>query len=664
MKKKILSIMIFSLLFLINCTNTTSVEINTEVNDCGCIKNNDQDYYYGDLTGGLSLPTAERFEGDTPDSWDWRDVDGKDYTTPIKHQGKCGACYAFGTYVALESAVKIKTNRSDLNVDLSEQFMVSCGSRYSPNLLGCRGGSPGDSYSFVGEFGGIPESFFPYTSGLNCYEPSCDHRYSDWYNFRTPIKRWGIVNASVEDIKNALLQFGPLPTSMVVHGDFEGYNSGVYEHPGDESDEEQNHRVTIVGYNDNDQCWICKNSWGKDWGDNGWFRIAYGDCRIEDTTAFLELEEFDLYEITLDITMHRIKEVDEIDPWPHGEADWSYRFSVFNGLYIEHKKNDNYCDEDDDHEEDITHTFTIQSLTTTPSILVKVWDRDDVLGDHDLADVTPKGGGGTDNNINDFRGAMFQCKYDIAQDKLIESDGNTSDGEYIIICGNENNKAKVWFKITDDYETLQADAGGPYEKYCNGPITLTGSAIKGKPPYIFDWDLDCDGEFDDATGETITYSWSEKGIYTIKLRVTDSYDISIISSTTVNILENEPPYKPGMPSGPSNARTDVILYFTVVTTDPEGDKIRYGWDWNADSEVDEWTEYFDSGIECKKGHSWRNIGKYFIKVIAEDEKGSQSEWSPPKQINVPRSKNVINLLFLKSLTKLPLIGLFFKFFCK
>ncbi len=47
------------------------------------------------------------------------------------------------------------------------------------------------------------------------------------------------------------------------------------------------HLVTLVGWDDTNQSWICKNSWGKDWGEDGWFRIKYGECGIESGTAYL-----------------------------------------------------------------------------------------------------------------------------------------------------------------------------------------------------------------------------------------------------------------------------------------------------------------------------------------------------------------------------------------
>jgi hypothetical protein len=76
---------------------------------------------------------------------------------------------------------------------------------------------------------------------------------------------------------------------MVVFDDFQNFHgSDIYEHPGSEQGYPTNHLVTIIGYNDDPGYWICKNSWGTGWGDNGWFKIAYDDCKIEQDTAHLE----------------------------------------------------------------------------------------------------------------------------------------------------------------------------------------------------------------------------------------------------------------------------------------------------------------------------------------------------------------------------------------
>ena len=41
------------------------------------------------------------------------------------------------------------------------------------------------------------------------------------------------------------------------------------------------HCVCIIGYDDAQKCWIAKNSWGKGWGEQGFFRIGYGECGID-----------------------------------------------------------------------------------------------------------------------------------------------------------------------------------------------------------------------------------------------------------------------------------------------------------------------------------------------------------------------------------------------
>ena len=60
---------------------------------------------------------------DLPDTFDWRDINGTDFTTPIKDQGSCGSCWAFGTVAPLECNIKIKDG---VEVNLSEQWLLNC----------------------------------------------------------------------------------------------------------------------------------------------------------------------------------------------------------------------------------------------------------------------------------------------------------------------------------------------------------------------------------------------------------------------------------------------------------------------------------------------------------------------------------------------------------
>jgi hypothetical protein len=82
-----------------------------------------------------------------------------------------------------------------------------------------------------------------------------------------------------------------------------------------------------------------------------------------------------------------------------------------------------------------------------------------------------------------------------------------------------------------------ADANGPYEDYVGVSITLDASGSYDPDGTIvsYDWDLDNDGEFDDASGETVLWSWSSAGTYTISLRVRDEFGLKDTDTEIVTI---------------------------------------------------------------------------------------------------------------------------------
>lgn len=225
----------------------------------------------------LPLPS-----GDLPPSFDWRNYWGGDWTTPIRNQGQCGSCWAFGAMGALEAAINIEFNDSEVDMDLSEQYLVSCFPGH-----GCdEGGHAYYGWKWLDMHGGaLPESCFPYEAE----DVPCEEKCESWEDFLLPIGDfWTAHNPGLDEIKNALIENGPLVADMAVYDDLFGYRGGVYEHPGEELEDDINHQPVIVGYNDNEGCWIVKNSWGTRWGEDtygvtgerGWFRIRYGDCCI------------------------------------------------------------------------------------------------------------------------------------------------------------------------------------------------------------------------------------------------------------------------------------------------------------------------------------------------------------------------------------------------
>jgi len=109
----------------------------------------------------------------------------------------------------------------------------------------------------------------------------------------------------------------------------------------------------------------------------------------------------------------------------------------------------------------------------------------------------------------------------------------------------------------------------------------------------------------------------------------DVFDFCGSDVVTVYYAENNPPQTPTKPTGPESGTVDISYTFATSSIDPDNDSISYGWDWNGDNSVDEWTAYYPSGQTVSASHAWASTGTYNIKVKAKDERGAQSGFSSP-----------------------------------
>lgn len=203
----------------------------------------------------------------------WADVDFNKlgYVTPVKFQRTCGACWAFGTVAAFESAYAIAHNKKLINA--SEQELLSCGGSGS-----CAGGYWAFGYIKArGLPSGQGSQGFPYTANdqTPCKE-NIPHPY--W------VSNWGFVSStnavpSVREIKEAMSHFGPVVVGIRATLKLQFYkivNNVDKDKPFIEDDKGAvNHTVVIVGWSDGRQAWRIKNSWGTDWGDKGFAWVGY-----------------------------------------------------------------------------------------------------------------------------------------------------------------------------------------------------------------------------------------------------------------------------------------------------------------------------------------------------------------------------------------------------
>jgi uncharacterized repeat protein (TIGR01451 family)/fimbrial isopeptide formation D2 family protein len=211
-------------------------------------------------------------------------------------------------------------------------------------------------------------------------------------------------------------------------------------------------------------------------------------------------------------------------------------------------------------------------------------------------------------------------------------------------------------------EPLIAEAGGPYTGYVGDPIQITGSATGGIPDYVYKWDLNNDGVYDDANGKTISHSWTTQGTKTIYLKVTDSMDKNDTDPATVTVnIRNQPPNTPSTPEGKATIKINKENAYTTLTTDPNGDQIWYWIDW-GDETNSGWVGPFASGATATASHIWTKRGTYQIKVKAKDSYNVESAYSGSFEVKVKFlvSQSVqIPTILQKLIERFPMLERFF-----
>jgi uncharacterized protein YjdB/predicted secreted protein len=205
-----------------------------------------------------------------PQSFNWCDEYG---CTPIKDQGNCGSCWAFATAGVFENEIKIKDNKT---VDLSEQYLISCNDEgYS-----CNGGWWAHDYhqdQFVkgeSEAGAVSEATKKYAAANISCAPQPNAKIAK-------IESWSSISSnpnavpSTAAIKQAIYDHGPIAAAVCVDFAFNNYSGGIFK-GSSQSCGAVNHGIVLVGWNDDGQYWILRNSWGTWWGEAGYMNIGYG----------------------------------------------------------------------------------------------------------------------------------------------------------------------------------------------------------------------------------------------------------------------------------------------------------------------------------------------------------------------------------------------------
>lgn len=242
---------------------------------------------YTPRPGGPTLVEAERvarrraaesattdMAAAAPAAFDWRTKGGRNWVTVVKDQLACGSCVAFGVVAATESLVRISTNQPTATVNLSEAHLWFC---YGPEAWAgtCPDGGwwPEAALDELKK-GVADEAAYRYTDAHQACKVA-----PTWRTKVTRITGWRTLTSPAA-IKQHLVATGPVVACFSVYEDFFYYAAGVYRRVTGAFT--GGHCVCIVGYDDAQRCWIAKNSWGTAWGEQGFFRIGYGQCGVDD----------------------------------------------------------------------------------------------------------------------------------------------------------------------------------------------------------------------------------------------------------------------------------------------------------------------------------------------------------------------------------------------
>jgi len=219
-----------------------------------------------EVADSVQIPLTEGYDT----SFSWLDYDI--VITP-QNQDPYGTCAIFAAISIFESSIALETGEL---VDLSEQHFINNTNDWTADT----GVSPEKVLAFLVRNGVVIDERLPYTGIKKDVElnPVCDYKLSSW---GSALLNGYPLDQRIEIIKENLIEHGPIITNIALYDDMNYYKSGIYK-----CDETSGvlggHWLTILGWVDdkdveNGGYWICKNSWGTQWGERGYCKMIYGD---------------------------------------------------------------------------------------------------------------------------------------------------------------------------------------------------------------------------------------------------------------------------------------------------------------------------------------------------------------------------------------------------
>ncbi len=216
----------------------------------------------------------------------------------------------------------------------------------------------------------------------------------------------------------------------------------------------------------------------------------------------------------------------------------------------------------------------------------------------------------------------------IARDRIGASSNWSGNLTVTVNANSKPNKPKELFGPSSGYTGI-----------AHSYFTMAKDIDGDKVMYSFDWG---DGTtttteiVDSGSVESAPHTWSKAGSYLIMANATDSKGASSgwTDLMNVTISDNDPPNSPIVPAGPTSGRSKATYRYATSANDPDGDPVKYVFDWG--DKTTSWTglAFIDSGKKESVSHKWSQAGTYQVKAMAQDDKGATSGWSNSLMINI------------------------------
>eukprot|EP00877_Chromochloris_zofingiensis_P013840 jgi/Chrzof1/870/Cz01g32050.t1 len=212
-----------------------------------------------------------------------------DVVKPPKDQHPCKACVGFAAISAAETAVAVVLQKSVKDISLSVQDLQYC-SLGAPRS--CRTGWELEPAlkELQDRRGILADDCLPYAPDIRMEKARADICRQQCSTTDPDASQGRFSYVPITEHWHAqrhIRHFGNVVTPFHLTKEFRDFfgnpaNKNKVYKPGPNTHFEEGHAVVLVGYNNEEEYWVVKNSWGPDWADGGFFKVAYGTSGILD----------------------------------------------------------------------------------------------------------------------------------------------------------------------------------------------------------------------------------------------------------------------------------------------------------------------------------------------------------------------------------------------